>query len=122
VKYTQEQRLDIAKRIYNREMSVKEAIQQYGICKSALEGYMRRYREREGLPVRVGSQKVCSDSVIRRSSEAADMEVYNAMSREELIGELVMSKINEARLKKGYMVKGEGANKEYILLDSKNTK
>lgn len=83
---------------------------------------MRRYREREGLPVRVGRQKVCSDSVIRRSSEAADMEEYNAMSKEELIRELVISKINEARLKKGYMVKGEGANKEYIPLDSKNTK
>ena len=36
--------------------------------------------------------------------------------------ELVMARINEARLKKGYMVKGAGADKEYILLDNKSTK
>ena len=47
---------------------------------------------------------------------------YSSMTREELIEELMKSKIREARLKKGYLVKGVGADKEYILLDSKNTK
>ena len=46
----------------------------------------------------------------------------DAMTREELIEELMKAKIREARLKKGYLVKGVGADKEYILLDSKNTK
>jgi transposase len=44
------------------------------------------------------------------------------MSKEELLEELMQSKIREARLIKGYMVKGVGADKEYILLGSKNTK
>lgn len=47
---------------------------------------------------------------------------YHSMSKEELIEELMKAKIREARLKKGYMVKGDGVEKEYILLDNKNTK
>jgi transposase len=44
------------------------------------------------------------------------------MSREELIRELVLSKINEERAKKGYEVKGVGAEKKYIMYVSKNIK
>ena len=44
------------------------------------------------------------------------------MSKEELIHELVRAKITEARLKKGYEVKGDGAEKIFIPLGSKNTK
>ena len=47
---------------------------------------------------------------------------YESMSKEELIRELMNARIREERLKKGYMVKGDGAAAEYILLDSKNTK
>ena len=42
--------------------------------------------------------------------------------REELIRELVLSKINEERAKKGYEVKGVGAEKKYIKYVSKNIK
>jgi len=45
-----------------------------------------------------------------------------AMSKEELINELIIAKANELRAKKGYEVKGAGANKEYIILNNKNTK
>ena len=41
------------------------------------------------------------------------------MSKEELIHELVRAKITEARLKKGYEVKGVGTQKEYVPLDNK---
>ena len=47
---------------------------------------------------------------------------YESMSREELIQELAISKINEARAKKGYMVKGVGSEKEYIPLSKQSTK
>ena len=52
----------------------------------------------------------------------ARLEDYEAMSKEELIQELVRAKIVEARLKKGYEVKGAGAQKEFAPLDSKSTK
>lgn len=48
------------------------------------------------------------------------MEEYEAMSRDELITALVMARINEARLKKGYMVKGVGAKKKFISINSKS--
>ena len=47
---------------------------------------------------------------------------YSSMSKDELIEELMKVRVREARLKKGYRVKGDGADKEYFLLDSKNTK
>ena len=47
------------------------------------------------------------------------LEDYEAMSKEELIHELVLARIKEARLKKGYEVKGDGT---VILYGSKNTK
>ena len=56
------------------------------------------------------------------SSSSGEMTDYENMTREELIQELVLAKINEARAKKGYEVKGVGVEKEYIVYDSKNTK
>lgn len=47
---------------------------------------------------------------------------YSDMSREELLDELLKSKIAEARAKKGYEVKGVGANKEYIPINNANSK
>ncbi len=44
------------------------------------------------------------------------------MSREELIDALVMARINEARLKKGYSVKESGVAKEFHPIGSKNIK
>ena len=38
------------------------------------------------------------------------------------INELIKAKANELRAKKGYEVKGAGANKEFISLNNKNTK
>ena len=45
-------------------------------------------------------------------------EIY----KEELINELIIAKANELRAKKGYEVKGAGAQKEFVPLDNKNTK
>jgi transposase len=55
-------------------------------------------------------------------SASEDISGYESMTKEELIRELVLAKINEARAKKGYEVKGVGVEKEYIVYDSRNTK
>ena len=44
------------------------------------------------------------------------------MTKEELIDAFIMARINEVRLKKGYMVEGIGAEKKYIRFVKKNTK
>ena len=43
------------------------------------------------------------------------------MTKEELIDALVMARITEARLKKGYLVEGVGAEKKFIPIGKKNT-
>lgn len=50
------------------------------------------------------------------------IEDYESMTKEELIDALIMARINEARLKKGYMVEGVGAEKKVIRFVKKNTK
>ena len=50
------------------------------------------------------------------------LEEYESMTKEELIKELVRARIREERLKKGYEVKGVGAEKVFIPLSNKNTK
>ena len=57
-----------------------------------------------------------------KPSVTNEMEEYMAMSKEELIQELIMAKANELRAKKGYEVKGVGANKEFVPLNNKNSK
>ena len=44
------------------------------------------------------------------------------MTKEELLDELIKAKIAEARAKKGYTVKGAGACKEFIPINTKNSK
>ena len=47
---------------------------------------------------------------------------YDRNIKEELINELILAKVNEARAKKGYEVKGVGADKEFVSLNNKNSK
>lgn len=120
--FTREEKLDIGRRIYDGEISRYVAGEEYGISMTSARDYMRLYRDTNHLPPKNTSKECKSITGLLKSAAKQDMEDYEAMSKEQLIQELVMSKITTARLKKGYEVKGVGAGKEYILLDSKNTK
>lgn len=122
MKYTEEQRLDIAKRVYDGDLTVAEAAVKYDLNPSSIKGYLRLYRAKTGLPPRTRGKR--EGSTVRHIDEQKDpsLEEYETMSREELIDALVMARINEARLKKGYSVKGSGAAKEYLPIDNKNTR
>ena len=120
MKYSKEERLDIGRRIYEGELSRYEAAAEYGIGSDTARQYMRLYRDEHHLPARHISQNTVS---VRPSAHPAErLEEYEAMSKEELIRELLHAKITEARLKKGYEVKGAGAQKEFVPLGSKSTK
>lgn len=54
-------------------------------------------------------------------SASPNMEAYMAMSKEEVINELILAKANEL-WKKGYEVKEAGASREYISLSRMNMK
>lgn len=115
MKYSKTERLDIGRRIYEGELTRFEAAEEYGISDMTARDYMRMYRDENQLP----SKRQSSGIKISPSppNTASSLETYQAMTKEELIQELIRSKIAEARLKKGYEVKGDGS---VILYDNEN--
>ena len=123
MKYTREERLDIGRRVYEGEINKYQAAEEYGISDHPARNYMRQYRFANGLPPKEqGFRKPREDGQPKPIVLEPGLEEYEAMSKEELIQELVRARIREARLKKGYEVEGVGSEKAFILLSSKNTK
>ena len=116
MKYTKDERLDIGRQIYDGELSRFEAAEQYGISDQTARDYMRLYRDAYQLPPKRSNKGISAPTFKTTPQGMDDLE---SMTKEELIQELVKARITEARLKKGYEVKGDGA---VILYDSKNTK
>lgn len=50
MKYIREQRLDIARCVYDGELTVAEATVKYELSPSSVKGYLRLYRAEMGLP------------------------------------------------------------------------
>ena len=116
MKYMKEQRLDIGRRIYYSEISRYEAAEEYGISEQTARNYMRMYRDVNRLPPKRGQRSI---SALSFKEEPAELDELKSMTKEELIQELIKARITEARLKKGYEVKGDGT---VILYASKTTK
>ena len=113
MKYTKEQRLDIGRRIYDGEISKYDAAEQYDISWQTARDYMRLYRNENHLPPKRGYSSSDGTPIRKNLPEQNNLEAY------ELIQELVKARIAEARLKKGYEVKGDGSIIHY---SSKNTR
>lgn len=116
MKYTKEQRLEIGRKIYENELSRYQATEKYDISDYTARDYMRLYRDSNNLPPK---KELVSDNAKTMRTSPAGIEELEAMSKEELIQEIVKIRINEARLKKGYEVKGDGSVIRYV---KKNTK
>lgn len=131
MKYSKEQRIDIGRQVYTHELSRLEASQKYEVSDSSLDVYVSLYKLASGIQTRNARVAIRNktDKTDRNepkpredTSETWDIETYRAMSKEELINELIRAKVNEARAKKGYEVRGDGTNKEFISLSRKNSK
>ena len=120
--YTRKERLDIGKQIYNNEISKSDAAIKYKISEGTARDYMRLYRDVNGLPPKNRIQKEENTVKISVLSSEPDLSEYESMTKEELIKELVRSRISEARLKKGYEVKGDGADRTITIFDNWNMK
>ena len=117
MKYTQEERLDIGRRIYEGEMTRYQAAEVYGISDQTARDYMRLYRDVNQLPAKRGKKTTVKAPSFQNAP--ANIDELESMSKEQLIQELVKARIAEARLKKGYEVKGDGT---VILYGNRNTK
>lgn len=119
--YTKSERLEIGKLLYHNEITKAQAVDLYKISPYTARDYMRYYRDSNNLPPK-NLNTASPPTVAIVPSENHALNDYDSMTKDELIRELVKSKINEARLKKGYIVKGVGRKKEFFLLDKKNIK
>ena len=111
---TKEERLAIGKRIHDGELTIREASKEYDIPERTIRGWVTQYKET------IGEKKTLKKNPNRVLSN--ERAAYENMSREELIDALILSKANELRAKKGYEVRGVGANKEFITSDEENSK
>ena len=125
MKYTPNERLNIGRQVVTHELTRKEAMLQYQIGSTCIDRYIQLYKKSVGIPIKKAvhsSNDTSSARSVTKKTTSMDIDAYMAMSKEELIDELIKAKANELRSKKGYEVKGVGANKEYISLNNKNTK
>lgn len=115
MKYTKEERLDIAKRVVEHELTYSTASEQYSVSMPTIYLWIKEYKKMNNLVIdgRSGSSSL---------SREKDMEALSSMSKEQLIDEVIKARIGEERAKKGYEVKGGGQSKEYVSLRNKNTK
>ena len=97
-----------------------QTAQKYDINRSVLKEWRRKYRSDgiDGLKSKTGKTK-CSG----KGNPLVGMErKKNKTREEELELENLKLKVEVARLKKGYLVKGVGSKKEYVTIKDLNTK
>jgi len=83
---------------------------------------MRLYRDANHLPPRKVAKRICGLAKTKSAPVPTGLEDLQSMTKEELIDALVMARITEARLKKGYLVEGVGVHKTFIPIGRKSTK
>ena len=81
MKYTKEQRLDIAKPVYDGEAAVK-----YDLNPSSVKGYLRLYRAETGLPPRTRTKKAGKVTQSIETPKDSSLKEYESMSKGPLCG------------------------------------
>ena len=93
--------------------------QKYDVYRSVLKRWRREYRRNgiDGLKSRTGKHST------KHSNGLNGLHVKKNKTREEELElENLKLKVEVARLKKGYLVKGVGSKKEYVTIKDLNTK
>jgi len=123
MKYSKEERLEIGRRIYEGELSVAMAANEYDVNIYTARDYMRMYKASINVAIPKAERSKSQGKYGETLSEyGQDIEDLKQMTQEDLIDEVLKARINEKRAKKGYEVKGDGRYKEFRVLDNKNMK
>lgn len=108
MKYSKEERLEVGKKIHESGLSNLNAGIMFGISEESARRYRILYEQSQGIEhdsSRAHKGPVDTAALITPGEPVSISDDYSSMTREELIEELMKSKIREARLKKGYLVK-----------------
>lgn len=121
MKNTREENLDIARRFLAGELTRKEAQELMGLSRNLVYYWANEYKRSIGEPAKP-KQYQPGQSIKDEVANEDEISRLSTLSKEELIDEVIKAKVGEARAKKGYEVKGGGANKEFVTINNKNTK
>ena len=104
----------------DKRPSYRKIADKYGIAGSTFKKWKKAYLEFgiEGLKSQTGKAKHPG----KRNPLSGLQRKKNKTREEELELENLKLKVEVARLKKGYLVKGVGAKKEYVTIKDLNTK
>ena len=80
---------------------------------------MREYRDTNNLEPMSDTSEEFKIIQNKRKVNFSDLE---SMSKDQLINEVIKSRVEAERAKKGYLVKGGGLEKEFLNLDEANLK
>ena len=116
-KYSPEFKIQCIKEMLEEHISTKEIGRKYNIDTHTLRYWIERYEEK-------GAGYFYEEHRGKNSGNPyAALHTSKSLSKEERLElEYLKLRIENERLKKGYMVKGVGANKEYVTILDANTK
>ena len=111
-KLTIEDKIKILKDQYDNALRWKEICRKYNLSSSLIYSWDRKYNEkgRKGLE----NKRKYNPNIGKYNRHPSEID--------KLKNELMKKEIEIARLKKGYMVKGVGAEKEFVTTFDKNIK
>ncbi|MBQ2084282.1 MAG: helix-turn-helix domain-containing protein [Firmicutes bacterium] len=114
-RWTNEERLKYVLMCEEEHVSAKALAREAGIPRGTLDGWVRRYRN--------GGVDALNPVKLRTGNRFAALHASKSLSEEDRLRLLVEKlQIENERLKKGYMVKGAGADKEFVSLRDRNIK
>ena len=122
MKVPREERLVLIEKIKSGEITVKQVMKEYGMSQSAVYAWLEKPISSKKPKTYTPSPNKKRAVELIKKEEEIDISVYQNMTKDELIDELILAKANELRAKKGYEVRGVGANKEFIFLNNENSK
>ena len=112
---TPEEKAKIIEEYLNGEYGLHYYERKYSICYSALHKWYKKYLENgiEGLKSKTGTKTGGTKGQGRKKITSYEKELKKKIMELE---------IENARLKKGYLVKGGGDQKEYVTILDENMK
>lgn len=114
-RWTNEERLKYVHMYLNQGFSAKELLNDYGVPLGTLDGWVRRYQK--------GGEEALNPDKLHPGNSYSALYTSKSLSENEKLTLLVEKlQIENERLKKGYTVKGVGANKEFVTLKDLNSK
>lgn len=112
-KYSYEFKLKVVKEYLNEHKSQYDISEEYGIDRKRIRDWTELYNE--GL--------LETGRIHRRGNRFSALYTSKSLSKEERLElENLKLRIENERLKKGYTVKGGGADKEYVSISGANTR